>query len=69
MISIVSRATPMGCGARDVLSEDTIRFVSRTMSGDFVQFSSVVHGYRVYRSVWAPVLGELLNTEQEHRNY
>ena len=25
--------------------------------------------YHVYRSVWTPVLGELLNTEQEHRNY
>ena len=39
-------------------------FVSKTMSGDFfVEFRSVVRGYHVYRSVWTPVLGELLYTE------
>ena len=39
------------------------------MSGDFfVEFRSVVRGYHVYRSVWTPVLGELLYTEQELAN-
>ena len=43
--------------------------VSRTMSGDFfVEFKSVVCGYHVYRSIWTPVLGELLYTEQELGN-
>ena len=52
-----------------MLSEDTTRFVSRTMSGDiFVDFRSVVRGYHVYRSVWTPVLGELLYTEQKLGN-
>ena len=52
-----------------MLSEDTTRFVSRTMSGDFfVEFRSVVRGYHVYMSVWTPVLGELLYTEQELGN-
>ena len=52
-----------------MLLEVTTRFVSRTMSGDFfVEFRNVVRGYYVYRSVWTPVLGELLNTEQELGN-
>ena len=52
-----------------MLSEDTTRFVSRTMSGDFfVEFRNVVRGYHVYRSVGTPVLGELLYTEQELGN-
>ena len=51
-----------------MLSADTTRFIS-TMSGDFfVEFRSVVRGYHVYRSVWTPVLGELLYTEQELGN-
>ena len=42
---------------------------STAMSGDFfVEFRSVVRSYHVYRSVWTPVLGELLYTEQEIGN-
>ena len=39
------------------------------MSGDFcIEIRSVVRGYHVYKSVWIPVLGEQLATQQEYGN-
>ena len=39
------------------------------MSGDFcIEIRGVVRGYHVYKSVWIPVLGEQLATQQEYGN-